>query len=41
MKEELFVNKTLTGIGVSSGITMGKVRLIDRGKIAVNQTFDN
>ena len=35
MKEELFVNKTLKGTGVSSGITMGRVRLIDRGKIAV------
>ncbi|MBP1748385.1 MAG: phosphoenolpyruvate--protein phosphotransferase, partial [Deltaproteobacteria bacterium] len=37
MKEELFVNKTLQGIGVSSGITMGRVRLIDRGKIAITK----
>lgn len=35
MKEELFLNKTLKGIGVSSGITIGRVRLIDRGKIAI------
>ena len=35
MKEELFINKTLKGIGVSSGITIGRVRLIDRGKVSI------
>jgi len=37
MKEEIFVNKSLTGIGVSSGITSGRVRLIDRGKVAITK----
>ncbi|MHB8109077.1 MAG: phosphoenolpyruvate--protein phosphotransferase [Syntrophorhabdaceae bacterium] len=37
MKEEVFVNKTLKGIGVSSGITIGRVRLIDRGKISITK----
>jgi phosphotransferase system enzyme I (PtsI) len=37
MKEEIFVNKTLEGIGVSSGITMGRVRLIDRDKVAITK----
>ncbi|MDD3844797.1 MAG: phosphoenolpyruvate--protein phosphotransferase [Syntrophorhabdaceae bacterium] len=35
MKEEIFVNKILKGIGVSSGITIGRVRLIDRGKVSI------
>ncbi len=35
MKEELFINRTLKGTGVSSGITIGKVRLIDRGKVSI------
>ncbi len=35
MKEELFINRTLKGMGVSSGISIGRVRLIDRGKIAI------
>lgn len=37
MKEEVFVNKSLPGIGVSSGITIGRVRLIDRGKVAITK----
>src|SRR5512133_1289968 len=37
MSEELFSNKQLKGIGVSSGITAGKVRLLDRGKISVTK----
>ncbi len=39
MKEEtfLFVNKTLEGIGVSSGITIGRVRLLERGKISISK----
>ena len=36
-QEEIFVNKILKGIGVSSGITMGRVRLIDRGKVAITK----
>lgn len=39
MKEEifLFVNKTLEGIGVSSGITIGRVRLLERGKVSISK----
>lgn len=37
MKEETLVNQTLKGIGVSSGITMGRVRLIDRDKVAITK----
>ncbi len=37
MKEELFVNKTLEGIGVSSGITIGRVHLLDRGKVSITK----
>jgi phosphotransferase system enzyme I (PtsI) len=37
MKEEILVNQTLKGIGVSSGITMGRVRLIDRDKVAITK----
>jgi phosphotransferase system enzyme I (PtsI) len=37
MKEEVFVNRMLKGIGVSSGITMGKVYLLERGKIAITK----
>jgi phosphotransferase system enzyme I (PtsI) len=37
MKEDTLVNQTLKGIGVSSGITMGRVRLIDRDKVAITK----
>jgi phosphotransferase system enzyme I (PtsI) len=37
MKEEVFVNKVLKGMGVSSGITYGRVRLLERGKIPINK----
>ncbi|MCX5816400.1 MAG: phosphoenolpyruvate--protein phosphotransferase [Proteobacteria bacterium] len=37
MREETFVNKMLKGIGVSSGITYGRVRLLERGKIPINK----
>ncbi len=36
-QEEIFVNKILKGSGVSSGITMGRVRLIDRAKVAITK----
>lgn len=32
MKEETFINRTLKGIGVSSGITSGRVYLLERGR---------
>lgn len=35
MSEEAFVNKVLKGIGVSSGITSGRVYLLDRGRVAI------
>ena len=35
MSEETFVNKVLKGIGVSSGITSGRVYLLDRGRVAI------
>jgi phosphoenolpyruvate-protein phosphotransferase (PTS system enzyme I) len=35
MSEEVFINKVLKGAGVSSGITAGRVRLLERGKIPV------
>jgi len=38
MKEDVFVNKTLKGIGVSSGIITGHVYLLERGKIPVKKT---
>jgi phosphoenolpyruvate-protein phosphotransferase (PTS system enzyme I) len=37
MREEVFVNDVLKGIGVSSGITYGRVRLLERGKIPINK----
>ncbi|MCX5808858.1 MAG: phosphoenolpyruvate--protein phosphotransferase [Proteobacteria bacterium] len=37
MSEEVFINKVLKGIGVSSGITYGRVRLLERGKIPINK----
>jgi phosphotransferase system enzyme I (PtsI) len=37
MSEEVFINKTLKGVGVSSGITYGRVRLLERGKIPINK----
>jgi len=37
MIEEPFVNKILKGIGVSSGIGIGKVYLLERGKIPINK----
>ena len=39
MTEELFVNKQLKGIGVSSGITSGKVYLLDRETIAIPKHY--
>ncbi|NLW34039.1 phosphoenolpyruvate--protein phosphotransferase [Syntrophorhabdus aromaticivorans] len=35
MSEEAFVNKVIKGIGVSSGITTGKVYLLERGRVAI------
>ncbi len=35
MSEDIFSNKILKGIGVSSGITLGKVRLLERGKLSI------
>ncbi|HOE19295.1 MAG TPA: phosphoenolpyruvate--protein phosphotransferase, partial [Syntrophorhabdaceae bacterium] len=35
--EELFTNKVLRGIGVSSGITTGKIYLLERGRIPINK----
>lgn len=35
MTEETFVNTTLKGIGVSSGVTTGRVYLLERGKVAI------
>ncbi len=32
-EEETFTNKTLKGIGVSSGITSGRVYLLERGRV--------
>ncbi len=37
MTEELFTNKVLKGTGVSSGITTGKVYLLERGRIPINK----
>ncbi|HBE44504.1 MAG TPA: phosphoenolpyruvate--protein phosphotransferase [Deltaproteobacteria bacterium] len=37
MIEEPFVNKILKGIGVSSGIGIGKVYLLERGRIPINK----
>lgn len=35
MSEEPFINKVLRGTGVSSGITSGRVYLLDRGRVAI------
>jgi phosphotransferase system enzyme I (PtsI) len=37
MIEELFINKVLKGTGVSSGITSGRVHLLERGKIPITR----
>ena len=37
MSNDIFTNKILKGIGVSSGIAYGKVRLLERGKIPINK----
>lgn len=37
MTEELFTNKILSGIGVSTGITTGRVYLLERGRIPINK----
>ncbi len=37
MSSELFVNSQLKGTGVSSGITIGRVYILDRGKISVTK----
>jgi len=37
MSEDVFSNKILNGIGVSSGITLGKVRLLERGKVSITR----
>ncbi len=37
MSEEVFVNKVLKGVGVSSGIAIGTVYLLERGKVAVSK----
>jgi phosphotransferase system enzyme I (PtsI) len=38
MSDELFINKYLKGTGVSSGITAGKVYLLDRGAISITKS---
>jgi phosphotransferase system enzyme I (PtsI) len=35
MSEETFVNKVIKGTGVSSGITSGRVYLLERGRVAI------
>lgn len=37
MSEGTFQNKVLKGIGVSSGVTHGRVRLLERGKISISR----
>ncbi|MCX5798680.1 MAG: phosphoenolpyruvate--protein phosphotransferase, partial [Proteobacteria bacterium] len=37
MNEEVFVNKVLRGVGVSSGITTGRVYLLERGRIPITK----
>jgi phosphoenolpyruvate-protein phosphotransferase (PTS system enzyme I) len=39
MNEELFINKQLKGTGVSSGITAGKVYLLDRETISIPKHY--
>ncbi|MBA4390708.1 MAG: phosphoenolpyruvate--protein phosphotransferase [Syntrophus sp. (in: bacteria)] len=38
MSDELFINKYLKGTGASSGITAGKVYLLDRGAISITKS---
>ena len=37
MNEEVFVNKVLRAVGVSSGITTGRVYLLERGRIPITK----
>jgi len=37
MKEDVLYNKNLRGIGASSGIALGRVRLLERGKISISR----
>ena len=37
MSEEVFTNKILKGVGVSSGIAIGPVYVVERGKISVSK----
>lgn len=37
MSEEIFVDKTLKGIGVSSGITIGRIHLLDRSRVPITK----
>jgi phosphotransferase system enzyme I (PtsI) len=37
MSEETFVNKSLQGLGVSSGIAIGRIYLLERGRIHVEK----
>ncbi len=37
MNEEVFVNKVLRGVGVSSGITTGRVYLLERGRVPITK----
>ena len=39
MSDELFINKQLKGTGVSSGITAGKVYLLDRETISIPKHY--
>ncbi len=37
MKEDVLANKILRGVGASSGVTFGKVHLLERGKIPITR----
>ncbi len=37
MREDVFANKILKGVGASSGISFGKVRLLERGRISITK----
>lgn len=37
MSEDVFANKVLKGVGASPGITFGKVRLLERGRISITK----
>ena len=37
MSDELFTNKHLKSIGVSSGIAMGRVHLLERGTFSITK----